>query len=133
LSPRHIKFKRLFAVISRLFGGVGRCSRRRNGRFAGHLVSPPDYGLGHPDTDVKDGEFGILPRSPSWAHYESFPPARPKRYEIGLTIIYRPKHGSWRTPVEIDLNLMIKQRLNRRIREIDTVQREVGAWQIERH
>jgi len=28
---------------------------------------------------------------------------------------------------------MIKQRLNRRIREIDTVQREVGAWQIERH
>jgi hypothetical protein len=40
-----------------------------------------------------------------------------------------PKHGSWLNMAEIEFNVMIKQCLDRRIDNIDTVRREVAAWQ----
>lgn len=46
--------------------------------------------------------------------------------------IYTPKHGSWLTMVEIEINVIVRQCLNRRIPDIDTVTQEVTAWQAHR-
>ncbi len=44
--------------------------------------------------------------------------------------VYTPKHGSWLNVVE--LNVMIRQCLNRRIDCIEVLRREVAAWQASR-
>jgi hypothetical protein len=46
--------------------------------------------------------------------------------------IYTPKHGSWLNVAEIELNVMIRQCLNRRIDSIDELRDEVAAWQTQR-
>jgi hypothetical protein len=40
-----------------------------------------------------------------------------------------PKHGSWLNIAEIELNVLISQSLDRRIDNIETVKKEVAAWQ----
>ena len=47
-------------------------------------------------------------------------------------MIYTPKHGSWLNMAEIEINVMVRQCLNRRIADIDTLRREVAAWQERR-
>ncbi len=46
--------------------------------------------------------------------------------------VYTPKHGSWLNVAEVELNVMIRQCLNRRIDCIETLRREVAAWQASR-
>jgi hypothetical protein len=43
--------------------------------------------------------------------------------------VYTPKHGSWLNMAEIELGVMIRQYLSRRIDNIKTLSAEVGAWQ----
>ena len=45
---------------------------------------------------------------------------------------HTPKHGSWLNVAEVELNVMIRQCLNRRIDSIDTLRAEVAAWQAAR-
>jgi hypothetical protein len=66
------------------------------------------------------------------ALYETFPAPQAKALWDRFEFIYTPKHGSWLNMAEIELNVMIKQCLDRRIDNIDTVRREVSAWQIQR-
>ena len=42
---------------------------------------------------------------------------------------YTPKHGSWLNMAEIELNVLTRQCLNRRIADIETVKNEVAKWQ----
>ncbi len=51
----------------------------------------------------------------------------------GFEFVYTPKHGSWLDVAEIELNVLIKQCLDRRIDTIATVKSEVDAWQNERN
>jgi len=44
-----------------------------------------------------------------------------------------PKHGSWLNIAEIELNVLNKQCLNRRISDIEKVRREVLACQAHRN
>ena len=46
--------------------------------------------------------------------------------------VYTPRHGSWLNVAEVELNVMIRQYLNRRIDCIETLRREVAAWQASR-
>jgi hypothetical protein len=46
-----------------------------------------------------------------------------------LEIHYTPKHGSWLDAAEIELSILTKQCLDRRISNIQTLRREVAAWQ----
>jgi transposase len=67
------------------------------------------------------------------ALYEAFAPAKAKALWNRFTFVYTPKHGSWLNMAEIELNVLSRQCLNRRIDNIDAVRREVKAWQETRN
>jgi transposase len=67
------------------------------------------------------------------ALYETFEPAEAKRIWDRLEFVYTPKHGSWLNMAEIELNVLTKQCLNRRIDNIKTVREEVKTWQNHRN
>jgi len=50
-----------------------------------------------------------------------------------LEFVYTPKHGSWLNMAEIELRVVSRQCLQRRLAERDTVRREVGAWEARRN
>ena len=66
------------------------------------------------------------------ALYEAFPPARAKALWDRFEFLFTPKHGSWLNVAEVELNVMIRQCLNRRIDSIDVLRNEVAAWQAAR-
>ena len=65
--------------------------------------------------------------SPS-ALYEVFRPEEAKRIWDRFDFVYTPKHGSWLNMAEIELNVLNRQCLNRRIDNVETVKGEVKAW-----
>ena len=67
------------------------------------------------------------------ALYETFKPAEAKRLWDRLGFVFTPKHGSWLNMAEIELNVLTKQCLNRRIDKINMVKSEVRAWQNHRN
>jgi hypothetical protein len=62
-----------------------------------------------------------------------FPPDKAREYVKRLEIHHTPKHGSWLNVAEIELSILTKQCLNRRIGDIETYRREVEAWQTARN
>lgn len=66
------------------------------------------------------------------ALYEAFEPAHAKALRDRFDFVYTPKHGSWLNVAEIELGVMIRQCLDRRIDNIDEVRRQVAAWQTYR-
>jgi len=64
--------------------------------------------------------------------YESFAPEKAKALWDRFEFVHTPKHGSWLNMAEIELNVLIGQCLNRRIGNIETLRREVAAWQTQR-
>lgn len=65
--------------------------------------------------------------------YEAFPPAEAKRLADKLEIHYTPKHGSWLNMAEIELSVLQRQCLDRRLGDRATLQREVAAWVVARN
>lgn len=65
--------------------------------------------------------------------YEAFPPDRARRIAERLEIHYTPKHGSWLNVAEIELSVLNRQCLNRRIESMDGLGREVAAWEEARN
>ena len=67
------------------------------------------------------------------ALYEAFVPAEARRIASKLEIHYTPKHGSWLNMAEIELSVLARQCLERRIPDQETLAEEVGAWEAERN
>jgi transposase len=67
------------------------------------------------------------------ALYEAFAPAEARRIATKLEIHYTPKHGSWLNMAEIELSILGRQCLNRRLPDHETLQWEVSAWEAERN
>ena len=65
--------------------------------------------------------------------YEAFAPAEARRIAERLEIHYTPKHGSWLNMPEIEIGMMTRQRLDRRLPDQGTLRREVDAWQERRN
>ncbi|HEX2264057.1 MAG TPA: IS630 family transposase, partial [Pseudonocardiaceae bacterium] len=65
--------------------------------------------------------------------YEAFPPAEARRLADKLEIHYTPKHGSWLNIAAIELSLLSRQCLDRRIPDKATLRTEVRAWQERRN
>ncbi len=61
--------------------------------------------------------------------YKCFPATEARSYAKRLEIHYTPKHGSWLNIAEIELNAMTRQCLARRLMDLETVRREVSAWE----
>jgi len=67
------------------------------------------------------------------ALYEVFEPKEARRLLERLDIHYTPKHGSWLNMAEIELGVLGRQCLDRRLADKATLEREVAAWQHERN
>lgn len=67
------------------------------------------------------------------ALYQTFEPAEARRILSKLEFHYTPKHGSWLNMVEIELSVLSRQCLNRRIPDLDTMKREISAWENQRN
>ena len=67
------------------------------------------------------------------ALYETFAPVAAKALWDRFEFVYTPKHGSWLNMAEIELNVLIKQCLDRRIDNLDEMHSEVAAWQNRRN
>ena len=65
--------------------------------------------------------------------YEAFPPAEARRLVEKLEIHYTPKHGSWLNIAEIELSILARQCLGRRIASKEELAAEVAAWQRRRN
>ena len=65
--------------------------------------------------------------------YEAFEPAEAKRIADKLEIHYTPKHGSWLDMAEIELGILARQCLSRRIDNMEQLKDEVAAWQVIRN
>jgi transposase len=67
------------------------------------------------------------------ALYEAFDPAEARRLLERLEIHYTPKHGSWLNMAEIELSVLARQCLDRRIPDREALAGEVDAWEAERN
>ena len=65
--------------------------------------------------------------------YKRFKPQEAHRLARRLEVHYTPKHGSWLDMAEIELNILTKQCLARRVDSIDKLQKEVAVWEKERN
>jgi hypothetical protein len=67
------------------------------------------------------------------ALYEAFVPEEARRLVQKLEFHYTPKHGSWLNMAEIELSVLARQCLDRRIPDAQTLRQEVAAWQHARN
>jgi hypothetical protein len=65
--------------------------------------------------------------------YEAFGPAEAKRLADTLEIHHTPRHGSWLTMAEIELSILQRQCLDRRLGDRATLAQEVAAWAAARN
>lgn len=65
--------------------------------------------------------------------YEAFPPAEARRLASRIEWHYTPEHGSWLNIAEIELSVLHRQCLSRRIAEATVLEAEVSAWEQERN
>ncbi len=64
---------------------------------------------------------------------EAFPPEEAKRVLDKFKFHYTPKHGSWLNMAEIELSILNRQCLNRRIANQMELKREIMAWEKKRN
>jgi transposase len=65
--------------------------------------------------------------------YEAFAPAEARRIAKKLEFHYTPKHGSWLNMAEIELSIVARQCLDRRIPTEALLKEEVAAWEARRN
>lgn len=90
------------------------------------------------DEDYPDAELIVLVTDNLNTHtlaclYERFAPAEARRIAGKLEWHYTPEHGSWLNMAEVELSVLARQCLHRRIADASTLEREVAAWERERN
>jgi transposase len=65
--------------------------------------------------------------------YKAFKPKEAKRILDKLEFHYTPKHGSWLNMAEIELSVVNRQCLNRRLPDSYTLKQEIAAWEEHRN
>ena len=65
--------------------------------------------------------------------YEAFSPQEARRLLDRLEIHHTPKHGSWLNVAEIELSVLSRQCLNRRIPDKETFESEIKKWNANRN
>jgi transposase len=67
------------------------------------------------------------------ALYETFEAKEARRILKKLEFHFTPKHGSWLNQVEIELSVLSRQCLERRIPDKETLKQEIAAWEESRN
>ena len=65
--------------------------------------------------------------------YRTFPPGEAKRILDRLEFHYTPKHASWLNMAEIEIGIMNRQCLHRRIDAREVMRNEIAAWELQRN
>ncbi len=90
------------------------------------------------DEDYPEAEVIVLvvdnlnTHGPS-ALYETFEPEEAHRLAQRFEWHYTPEHGSWLNIAECELSVLVRQCLNQRIPDKETLSREVAAWEARRN
>jgi hypothetical protein len=87
----------------------------------------------HPDAEVIVLVQDNLNTHTLASLYEAFPPEQARRLAERFEVHYTPKHGSWLNVAEIELSVLARQCLDRRIASAEELRREVAAWEAERN
>jgi hypothetical protein len=67
------------------------------------------------------------------ALYETFPPAEARRILQQVEFHYTPKHGSWLNMAEIEIAILERSALARRIADADALRQQVSVVEAERN
>jgi transposase len=109
----------------------GRPERGRGVEFA-HLMEHLVDDL-YPEAEKIRVVLDNLSTHTGAAFYEAFPAQRARSLATKIEFIYTPVHGSWLNMAEIELSVLGRQCLKRRIPDTKALRREVKAWQKERN
>ncbi len=66
------------------------------------------------------------------AFYESFSAEVARKLARRIEFVYTPVHGSWLNMVEVEISVLVRQCLKRRLPDMETLGREAKAWCRER-
>ena len=87
----------------------------------------------YPDAETVRVVLDNLSAHKPAALYEVFAPELARNVLRRLEFHFVPKHASWLNMVEIEIGVLGKQCLDRRIPERETLQREIAHWQRQRN
>lgn len=65
--------------------------------------------------------------------YETFSKKEANNILNKIEFYYMPKHGSWLNMAEIEINVMDRECLNRRIGNASKLEKEIGCWEKDRN
>jgi len=90
------------------------------------------------DEDYPEAEQSVLVVDNFKTHspaclYERFAPEEARRLARKLAWHYTPEHGSWLNVAECELSVLARQCLARRLPDVETLKREVAAWEQQRN
>ena len=105
--------------------------RRTKVDFAGQMKHLCDEL--YPDAEKVRVVLDNLNAHTAGALYEAFAPAEARRLAVKLEFHYTPKHASWLNMAELELSVLARQCLSRRIPDATTLAAEVKAWQDARN
>lgn len=86
-----------------------------------------------PDATVIRVVLDNLSTHTAAALYQTFPPEEARRLAAKLEFHYTPKHASWLNSAELELAVLARQCLARRLATLDAVAHEVAAWELVRN
>ena len=87
----------------------------------------------YPDAEIIRVVQDNLSTHSAGALYQTFPPAEARRILRRLEFHYTPKHASWLNMVEIEIGVLKRQCLDRRIDNHKRLVTEIAAWQQQRN
>jgi transposase len=87
----------------------------------------------YPDADRIRVVLDNLSAHSASALYQRFEPAEARRILSRLEFHFTPKHASWLNMVEIEIGVMVRQCLDRRIADKATLIAEIAAWERRRN
>jgi hypothetical protein len=87
----------------------------------------------YPDAELIEVVLDNLNTHDPASFYEAFPPEEAHRLANRFVFHYTPKHGSWLNMAEIELSVLGRKCLDRRIPDQAMLTAEVASWQQERN
>lgn len=87
----------------------------------------------YPDAEIIDIVMDNLNTHSPASFYETFDPEEARRLTNRFDFHHTPKHGSWLNIAEIELSVLSRQCLNRRMPNQAYLESEVKAWEDERN
>jgi transposase len=121
----------VFLDVHRPWRHVKITDRRASRDFAECMRDLVD--IHYPDADFIRVVLDNLSTHSIGALYEAFEPHEARRIASKLEFHFVPKHASWLNMVEIEIGVLRKQCLDRRIAERAVLDAEIAAWECLRN